>query len=499
MPANQSKMDPTQSRGIVKRGEQDKTEHQTYLRESLNANQDKLRRTLISLSEKLEEVENINQRLFQAIDSNATSQTVKDKSDEKSSDHEGYFDESSSSSHLVYQLSSLMNCFKSILDFANWGIFSLQSDTSGSDDPEKGYKEVTSSGNFEMNQSTRDFESEVRSQYACGNIQQAIGMKKRMHFPAERGDMLIVPLPLSDGKNGFWALHFDKGMPSLSDSAKELLIWGTDLIATCLKNVDGNVSYPSPSSDDGSWLEREKVCSLTLLSRAMVHEVNNSMQIILGRAQIARMNLSKSNEEIAYHRIWETIENNANRINGILKNFSDFLHRHSSGTPIQTSRVSEKNLSVSTKEVNLHRILEGNLALLHYILGSSGIQLEMKSGNDLPLVYANPEELELAFLGLLWGIKDSLTEGGEIRIQAISEGGFLVLNIDWTGGIGDKRKSPGESRSGDPSRLNQAIRMLEKFDHDMRFENITGKEGRVVLKISAVPDKTQPNLKEAES
>jgi len=491
MPVNKSKIDPTQSSDITKRGEEEQSKYQTYLREPSEINQEQLRSTLLSLSGKLEELEKLNRKLFQEIDSEASDQSDSNTPVEEGSAYEITSTGSSSNSHLVYQLSALMNGLKSVLNCHNWGVFLLRGNVSGPVDPDEGFKVVASSYYSETNQSGRDLENEVRSQYTCGNINQAISRKKRMQFPAERGDVLIVPLPLSNGKDGFWVMHFDKGISTPSDSVNELLLWGADMITTCLEYAYRHKTWLSPEGENSYWLEGEKLFSLSQLSRAIVHEVNSSMQIILGRAQIARMNMSKSKEEISQNRIWETIEKNANRINGILKNFSDFLHRHSVSNQVPVNRGSEKNMSVAAKEVNLQRILESNLGLLQYILGSSGIELELKNGGDLPSVYGEPEELELAFLGLLWGIRDNLPVGGNIRIQTFLEEEFLCLKVDWVGKKSDKEKSPGRNESGDCTRLNQAIKILEKFDHNLRFENMTSKEGKVVLKIPVVQNKTQ--------
>ncbi|HEX7402178.1 MAG TPA: hypothetical protein VF369_08365 [candidate division Zixibacteria bacterium] len=499
MPANQSKVDPTQTDSrLSKRGEESQSKYQTYPKESLEIKQKKLRNTLLSLSGKLDELEQVNQKLFQLIDSNTTDQTDSNTPVEETSAYEISPSETSSSSHLVYQLSSLMDGLKPILNWHNWGVFLLRGDASGPVDPEGGFEEVASSYHFETNQSARDFDNEVKSQYTCGNIHQAINRKKRINFPAERGNILIVPLPLSDGKGGFWAMHIDKEKSIPSDSDKELLVWGADMINVCLENAYGHDTCLSPKGENRSWLEKEKLFSMSQLSRAMIHEVNNSMQIILGRAQIARMNLNKSKEGTSQNHLWEAIENNANRINGTLKNFSDFLHRHSVSSRVPVNRGSEKNISVSAKEVNLHRILESNLSLLQYILGSSGIELELKSGGDLPSVYGEPEELELVFLSLLWGIRDNLPGGGNIRIQTFLEEESLCLSVDWAGKKSDQEKSPGGKESGDYTRLNQAIKILEKFDRNLRFENVTGKEGKIMVKIPVVKNKTQVSRKEVK-
>jgi hypothetical protein len=502
MPSDQNNVAPIQTDPRLTGKEEDnRSKYQKEPGESPEIYHEKLRNMLASLSGKLEELEEIDRRLLRVIDDETSGQADSTMSAEENLAGEHCLNRESARYRIKYQLHSLMEVLKPTLGFNNWGVFLLSGDGSGRPDADEAFMEIESSYQLETNESAKDFESEVESQYACGNVYRAISRKQRMLFKAERGKILIVPLSLANDKVGLWMLHFDKEMPASSDSGKELLLWGADMVATCLENIHRRDTGFSPQQQEEStsWQQREKLFSLSQLARAMVHEVNNSMQIILGRAQIARMNLNKSKEKTDQNHMWETIENNANRINVILKNFSDFLHRHSAGSPVPVNKGADKNRPVAGKEVNLHRILEGNLGLLQYILGSSGIELEMKNGDELPSVCGEPEEMELAFLGLFWAIRDNLTGGGNIRIRTYREGESLCFTVDWAGKKSGHEKPPFENESGDYTRYNQAMKTLEKYDHDLRFETKSDNEGKVVLRIPAWHNKTQVSRKEVKA
>jgi hypothetical protein len=500
MPVNRNKIDPASAdNSLTKRGEEDQSNRHAYLGQPAKFDEEKLRRTLTSLSGKIGEFEEINRKLFQSIDDVAIEAPASELPGGTNLEYETSPQDTSSISRLEYQLNSLMEVLKPELSFNDWGVFLLRGINTGPMGTDKGFEEIVSSGHLENNQASKDFENEVSSQYTCGNVHHAISMKKRMHFPAERGDILVVPFFPSIGKEGFWAMHFESAASALSDSGKELLLWGAEIITSLLENTYKNDTKLSPQTIDNYWLEKEKLFSLSQLSRAMVHEVNNSMQIILGRAQIARINLNKKADITTPGNAWETIEKNANRINGILKNFSDFLHRHSIPPPTPVNKISKRVIAVTAKEVNLHRLLESNLDLLQYILGSSGIELELKNSDDLPLVYGEPEELELAIMGLLWGIRDNLTGGGNIRIRTFPENGFLSLNIDWSGKGNYQEKSPGENEPDNCARINQAMKIIERYDHNLRCKNMTGKEGWIMVKIPAIQNQSEVSRKEVES
>lgn len=65
------------------------------------------------------------------------------------------------------------------------------------------------------------------------------------------------------------------------------------------------------------------------LSSGITHEINNPLQIILGKTQILMMQVKKENKTEILASL-EAIERNANRISTIIKSLSDFAHYHNS-------------------------------------------------------------------------------------------------------------------------------------------------------------------------
>ena len=486
MRSNQSKTSPTLSDELViteEGGNQVDSRANTSCQ--VGSKEKVLHETLLSLSHKLDELAKVSDKVFQMIDSGEVDSYPKTFRNDDSLSHVSA-PEVSPFSRPVYQISSLMRILEPALNFTHWGVFLLPEGISDPMDTSGDVQEVVSSHSFEEEGYSKDFEKEVKAQYACGNITQSITGKKRMRFSSERGNLLVVPFRLSNRKNGFWAMQSEKGIKLPADANEELLLWVADLIVTCMENGPGFETSGYPAAKTATSLEREKLFSLTQLSRAMVHEVNNSLQIILGRAQIARMNQSKTPQN-HIHSIWETIEQNANRICAILKNFSDFLHRQSDAGNAPPAKNHARNYMVFPKEVNLHHILESDLALLQYILGSAGIELELKNADGLPSVCGKPEEIELTLLSLIWGIKDDFTSGGYLQIQPSANKEFVCLDLTWKEKSGTMDATSRAHEFHDNPRFCLVSQVLQNNDQSLKFEKTDSGERKITWKIPVNP------------
>ncbi len=490
MSSNQNRVSPILSdKSRAKEGGENQIQSRANPMTPTETKGKKLNNALVSLSRKLDELEQANERFFRMINLEEKETSSSDVSKDEDSLFQNPLPEAPSNPRLVYQLSSLMGLLIPALDFSHWGVFLLNGDVSDPADPDADMEEVSSSCRFGTDEFSEYFRNEVKAQYACGNITQVISMQKRTAFPTERGSLLVVPLELSNGKDGFWVMQFEKGISVPSDIGGELLLWGTEMVITCMENTYRNRTLVPPPVALTWQLEGERVFTLSELSRAVIHEINNSLQIIQGRAQIVRMKQSKSHEVSINSGIWETIEKNANQIGAILKNFSDFLHRQVNGAKALFPQTPERNRGISIKEVNLQHILESNLALLQYILGSCGIELELKKGDSLPTAGGEPDVWELAFLSSIWGIKENLPAGGRIVVNTSSDQESICLNLAWTGKEGERGKLPRGNDISDNARFKLVSQILKKYNRELKLERKAEGEGKITLNIPIARNK----------
>ena len=377
---------------------------------------------------------------------------------------------------LTYQLSSLLDFLKQLYGFKDCGVFLLNY---GNTDTEKIFLSTGSNGD----ETSQGLEDEVKALWRRGDIASAVTQKRRMILPAEKkGMILIIPFKILDQKDGFWVAHFKSAGSKFGQaispekgSSADMLFW-IELMVSCIENSYLKKSSLSLQKDKSYHIETEKLFTMAELSRAMVHEINNSLQVILGRTQLLRMSEKKSPKTPSGVNILETIEGNANRICLILKDFSDHLHRHSDET-------------TDAGEVNIQHILKSNLVLLKYILKSNRIKFELNLDDDLPTVYGNPGQLELAFLSLIWEIQDHLSSGGSICLQTSIEEKSLCLNIYSAGKEMHKDGCPEFADLKTNDRFKMVSKILERYHGDLKSEKLSDTEMKLSFRFHIVPER----------
>ena len=415
----------------------------------------RLRELLISLSGKLDELTRVNDRLF----------NMANPSEEKEldTDDPGFGEflmmpptpDERTEPVLTYRLSSLLDLTRPLYGFGNCGVFLLG-------DKKDGLESLVLSEGPTGHETLQEFEDKVKALWRSGDIGCSIGQKRRTVLPAQKeGELIIIPFRILDKKDGFWVAHFRQAIAQKNKKSADLFFWA-ELFASLIEN-----SY-SPQKEKSYHVETERLVTIGELSRALVHETNNCLQVILGRSQLLRMAEKKSQMAPSNIRILETIEVNANQISSILKNFSDHLHRQFDET-------------TDAGEVNIQHILKSNFVLIKYILKSNRIKLELDIDDDLPAVYGNPGELEIAFLSLIWKLRDDLSSGGSIRLQTSTKDASVSLNIYCTGKDIQKDGCPNFTDLKEDDRFKTVSQILRRYDGNLRCEELSEREVKFTL------------------
>ncbi len=422
-----------------------------------------LQKLLLSLKCKLNKLAFVNSQLFQMI---SPSEKKKLNSDDpgfsrlsQMPPRQNVFTEPV----LSFRLSWLLDFLRQSYGFEHCGIFLLDDGNGGS--PRLAL----------YSESSEEFEDEVKALWSGGNIFRAIDQKRRMIFPAKKeGNLLVIPFKILGKKDGFWVAHFKQGIPTKKKKYADMLFW-VELLGSCIENSSLKGSSLHPNRDKSYHIETEKLFTTTELSKAVVHEINNSLQIILGRAQLLKMNEKKSQKAPSNISNLEMIEGNANRTCLILKDFSDHLHRQFDQT-------------TDAKEVNIQHILKSVMVPIKCILESKEIRLELNLGNDLPLVYGSPGELELAFLSLIWEIGDRLSSGGSIRLQTFTEEESLCLDMYWSAKEIKTGEYPDFTDVETDDRLRMVSQILNRNHGDIKFKKISDTEMGFSLRFGILPE-----------
>jgi hypothetical protein len=417
-----------------------------------------LRELLLSLNCKLEELAQINSRLSQMT---TPPEKKKLDGDDLSADNSLRMTTSKDTLTepvLTYRLSWLLDFLRGLYGFEDCGVFLLSDRKGGLE------RLVISSG------TAGEFEDGIEAFWRRGDIDCAVSQKRRIILPAKKeGNFLIIPFKILNKKDGFWMAHFKKPILPERKSSADLLFW-VELFASCIENSYLKKSSLSLQKEKSYHNETEKLFTTAELSKAVVHEINSSLQIILSRTQLLKMSEKKSQKMPSNISNLKTIEGNGNRICSILKDFSDHLHRQFDET-------------TDAGEVNIQHILKSNLVLLKYILKSNRIKLEVNLDDDLPTVYGNPGELELALLSLIWGLRDQLPSGESIRLQTSTEGESLCLNIYCAGKEMQTDECPHFTDLKANDRFMIVSQILGRYHGDLKFEKLTEREMRLSLRF----------------
>ena len=425
---------------------------------------------LFSINHKLDQLTSANQDLSRMIDFSTEVGHPADDPSPGQVSQEVASREESTEPELAYRLSSLMDFLAQRYQLKQCAVFLLRGRDGG---PEK----LAYSGSPAGEGAPSGLDHEIGTLHESGEIARAIEEQRRQIAPTRGGESLvIVPFRILGQEDGFWTAHLEEDSSPQQVSYMDLPFF-TELISACIESsrLKGPSARSSTHVEKPPELAVERLFTTSEISRAVVHDINNSLQVILGRTQLLLINDRKAKKTPPNRQVLETIETNANRVCSILKDFSDHLHR-------QSGRCSGEG------EVNVGRILEGNLPFLQYILKSDRIGLEFDIEESLPSVLWDPAEFESALLTLIWALRDQLRSDGSIHLQASAGEKGVRVNISGVSKETRPDALPDLSEMESNPRFRLASRILGKYQGELKSEECG--EGEVRLSL------TFPELRE---
>lgn len=159
-----------------------------------------------------------------------------------------------------------------------------------------------------------------------------------------------------------------------------------------------------------------RLAGIGSLAGGIAHEINNPLQVIMGRLQILQMRLTgndKALEEVA------RVDHEVKRIARIVRGIQDFSHQSRENAPQERVRLVE--------------LCESTLQLLEHRVRKNSIQVE-RQGFELPLsVHGDPDQLRQVVLNLCLNAVQSMPDGGTLRLSLAREGDQAVFEIRDTG------------------------------------------------------------------
>lgn len=186
---------------------------------------------------------------------------------------------------------------------------------------------------------------------------------------------------------------------------------------------------PAREKRQDSLMQMAKMAAAGEIAGGVAHEINNPLQVIMGRVQIAKMGkLTPDNLDI--------IEAQAKRIATIVRGF----------------RALARSGTQSTKEmVNIKKIINDLIELIQRQFYKQNIQIEANVAEDLPVLWGDATHFQQLLLNFILSAKKRIEQNGTIRISVNRENKRdLLLEICDSGSILSKetRQKISESFTG---------------------------------------------------
>ncbi len=160
--------------------------------------------------------------------------------------------------------------------------------------------------------------------------------------------------------------------------------------------------------------QAEKLSSIGLFAAGLAHEVNTPLA---GISSYAQMLIEETPSDDPRRDLLERIETQTFRASEIVNNLLNF------------ARFSDSDF----EEVNVNSLMMDTLSLLNHQFRKSNIEIDLECDPTLPRTVGNGGKLRQVFMNLFLNAKDSMPQGGQIRIRTFRRDSELFIEVQDTG------------------------------------------------------------------
>lgn len=296
---------------------------------------------------------------------------------------------------------------------------------------------------------------------------------------APASTVLMVPGRIAGEMAGLLVLFFD-GEPSLTPRQGDLLCDVATLGAQAVLRAVESEEKPAPipavesAHDDGVaarlgdlLVESSGPANVGGIAGGIAHEINNPLQIIMGKIQIARIRKDPG-------AILDTLEEQAMRITRLVRGL---LMIARGATESSETLIDVKGTILNT------------LDLLANPLRKSGLDLSTNLEGRVSGTWGNPGKLQQLILTLLVQAQKRMPEGGTLHLDARTEDERIVIHVSDSGdGPREACGQPGNWRALWEVDLEAGRRLAETFGGEL----IVRRDGDATHVSASLPVRRPP-------
>lgn len=245
-------------------------------------------------------------------------------------------------------------------------------------------------------------------------------IRYRELFPGfEIQNLVCVPLVWHDTVKGLIGVACKAGRPQLEHSHLRLLRTMANQVSIAAENSrlyqELLLANENLTSMQSQLIQSGKLAALGQLAGGVAHEINNPLQIILGRVQMVLMEI----REGAQHEELEVVKSETKRIASIVRGLLEF------------AREGEKE--IQAKPVDMNTALQEALVLMRHQIEVEGVQVREIYEKNLAFVSGDSGMLKQVFLNILLNAKQAMPGGGTMTVKTSMEDGWVCVEISDTG------------------------------------------------------------------
>jgi signal transduction histidine kinase len=163
-------------------------------------------------------------------------------------------------------------------------------------------------------------------------------------------------------------------------------------------------------------VQTEKLASIGQLAGGVAHEINNPLLVILGRAEFA---MDKIEDAHPAMKDLDVIHTQTERIAEIVRNLLSFS---------RTSKIED------FRPVSINEVIERTIALTEHQASVSNISTIREFGEELPLIWGNPGQLQQVFVNLCINACQAMRgSGGSLTVTTWQDNGKVIARFQDTG------------------------------------------------------------------